>query len=106
MLKISLKIYIHVVFMRYMFRPQRAIFRQRIFKDSTALCTLSKVFLKYVLVIVINIGVTGCSFFLSFILRPFSAMYYTCLLVYYLLWTFRPVPLLRPPGVMSQYAEM
>jgi hypothetical protein len=32
--------------MRYMFRPHRAIFRQQIFKESTALCTLSNSTLK------------------------------------------------------------
>jgi hypothetical protein len=60
--------------MRYMFRPQRAIFRQRIFKDSIALRTLSKVFLSYGLVIVINVGVTP-------VLRPLSAMYTTYMFI-------------------------
>jgi hypothetical protein len=47
--------------MRYMFRPHRTIFRQHIFKESTALCTLSIVLIKYVIIIIIiNFGVTGC----------------------------------------------
>jgi hypothetical protein len=67
--------------MRYMFRPRRAIFRQHIIKESTALSTLSIAFLRYI-VIVINFDVMGCLFFLSFVLRPLSAMYNTCLLVF------------------------
>jgi hypothetical protein len=45
--------------MRYMFRPHRAIFRQHIIKESTALCTLSIVLLRYV--ININFGIIRCS---------------------------------------------
>jgi hypothetical protein len=41
------------------------------FKESTALCTLSIVLLKDV--IIINFGVIGCLFFLSFVLRPLCA---------------------------------
>jgi hypothetical protein len=86
---------IHSTFMRYMFRPHRAIFRQHIIKESTALRTLSIVLLRYV-VIIINFGIIGCSctigsfsrrarlhewvwviigclFFLSFELRPLCA---------------------------------
>jgi hypothetical protein len=52
------------MFMRYMFWPHRAIFREHIFGgESTALCTLSIVLPKYV--IIINFGVIGCLFFLS-----------------------------------------
>jgi hypothetical protein len=58
--------------MRYMFRPHRAIFRQHIIKESTALCTLPIVVLKYV-VVIISFGVMGCLFFLSFVLRPLCA---------------------------------
>jgi hypothetical protein len=36
------------MFMRYMFQPHRAIFRQHIFKESPALCILSIVLLKYI----------------------------------------------------------
>jgi hypothetical protein len=59
--------------MRYMFRPHRAIFRQNTFKEFTALCALSVVVLKYVVVIIINFDVIECLFFLSFLLRPLSA---------------------------------
>jgi FtsH-binding integral membrane protein len=38
-------------------------------RNPIALCTLSIVLVKYV-VIIINFGVIGCLFFLSFILRP------------------------------------
>jgi hypothetical protein len=41
--------------MRNMFRPHRAIFRQHIINESTALCTLSIVLLKYIIVIIIII---------------------------------------------------
>jgi hypothetical protein len=61
------------MFMRYMFRPHRAIFRQHTFKESTVLCTLSIVLLKYVVVIIINFVVIGCLFFLSFVLWPICA---------------------------------
>jgi hypothetical protein len=57
MFKMSLKyIYIHFVFMRYMFRPHRAIFRQHTIKESThcTVRTLSVVVLKYVIVISIK----------------------------------------------------
>jgi hypothetical protein len=37
------------MFMRYMFRPHRAIFRQHTVKESSALCTLSIVLLKYII---------------------------------------------------------
>jgi hypothetical protein len=46
------------MFMRYMFRPHRAIFRQHIVEKSTALCTLSTVLLKYI--VVINFGIAWC----------------------------------------------
>jgi hypothetical protein len=52
------------MFMRYMFRPYTAIFRQHIIKEPAALCTLSIVLLKYVVVIIINFGVIGYPFFL------------------------------------------
>jgi hypothetical protein len=58
--------------MHYMFRPHRAIFRQHIIKESTALCTLPIVILQYV-VIVINFSVIGCLFFLSFVRRALCA---------------------------------
>jgi hypothetical protein len=67
----------HSVFMRYLFWSHRAIFRQHTFKEFTALCTLSIVFLKYVVTIIINFGVIGCLFFLSFVLRP-SVPHWMC----------------------------
>jgi hypothetical protein len=67
--------------MRYMFRAHRVIFRQHTFKESTALCTLSIVLLKYVVVIIINFGVIGCLFFLCFVLRPLcTALLVVCVL--------------------------
>jgi hypothetical protein len=59
--------------MRYMFRPHRAIFRQHISEEFTAVRTLSTVLLKYVVTIVINFGIIGCLFFLPFELRPLFA---------------------------------
>jgi hypothetical protein len=41
------------MFVRYMFRPHRAIFRQYIIKESTTLCTLSLVLLKYVVLLIV-----------------------------------------------------
>jgi hypothetical protein len=61
------KIHIYSTFMRYMFQPHMAISRQYIIKEFTALCTLSIVFLKYV-IIIITFGLTRCLFFLSFVL--------------------------------------
>jgi hypothetical protein len=43
-----------------------------LFKISTALCTVSNVLLKYV-VVIINFGVIGCVFLLSYVLRPLCA---------------------------------
>jgi hypothetical protein len=40
--------------MFYKFRPHRAIFRQHIIKESTALRTLSIVLLKYVVVVIVT----------------------------------------------------
>jgi fumarate reductase subunit C len=77
MFKNVIKLHIHFMFMCYMFRPRRAIFRQYVIKESTTLCTLSIVLLKYV-VFIINFGVTGYLFFLTFVLRPLSSMYNTC----------------------------
>jgi hypothetical protein len=72
--------YIYILFMRYMFRRHRAIFRKHIIKESTVLCNLSIVFLKYVVIIIVNFGVTGCLFFLSFVLGH----YLQCIIhVYY-----------------------
>jgi hypothetical protein len=57
-----------------MLRPHRAIFRQQTyFKESTELSTLSIVFLKYV--IVINFGVVGCIFSLSYVLHHWVRRY-------------------------------
>jgi hypothetical protein len=62
----------HSVFMRCIFRPQRGHLQAtHFFKESTALCTLSIVLLKYV--VIINFVVIGCLFFLSFVLRPLCA---------------------------------
>jgi hypothetical protein len=43
-----------------------------LFKESTALCTLPTLLLKYD-VVIINFDVTGCLFFLSNVLRPLCA---------------------------------
>jgi hypothetical protein len=80
MFKNVTKIYIHFMFMHYMFGPNKAIFRQHIMKGSTSLRTLSIVFLRHVFNI-INFGIVGCFFLLSFELQPLSAM---CLLVWFL----------------------
>jgi hypothetical protein len=53
---------------RYVFWPLRTILRQ-----STALCTLSVLLLKYIVVVIINFDVIGCLFFLSFVLRLLCA---------------------------------
>jgi hypothetical protein len=68
-----------------------------IFKESTALCTLSIVLLQYV-VVIINFGVIGCLFFLSYVLRPLcaplgvcAALLVVCILccfVYFVLYIF------------------
>jgi hypothetical protein len=59
-------IQIHSIFMGYMFRPHRIIFRQHIIQKSTALHTSSIVLSRYI--IIINFGIIGCSFFLSSLL--------------------------------------
>jgi hypothetical protein len=74
-----IKIYIHSVFMCYMFRPHRAIFRQHTFLMNPLHCALCPiVLLKYVviiIIIIIIIIINWCykMFVLSFVLRPLCA---------------------------------
>jgi hypothetical protein len=67
------------MFMLYMFRPHGHPQATHLFKESTALCTLLVVLLKYV-IIFINFGVIGCLFLLSYVLQPLCAPFGVCCL--------------------------
>jgi hypothetical protein len=54
MFKNVIKIYIHSMYMRYMLRPHRAIFREHIIKKSTALCSKYWCYVMFVLPVVLR----------------------------------------------------
>jgi hypothetical protein len=56
------------MFMRYVFRPHRTIFRQHIIKESTALCTMSVALLSTSLLLILVLSDVCSSYLIAAVL--------------------------------------